>query len=293
MITILDRFKNGEFADPARPMGALVYAAVFALLAWLFGRALRLAVHRVLARDEHGYVDRTAVNFLAQLAQIGVWLFAFISYAHLVPALSRLGTAWLASVGVASVVLGLAAQNTLGNLIAGISLLLYRPFKVGDRLQVTAPTGLETGVVESLNLGYTVLKTDDNRRVVVPNSTIASQTTINLTCEDPRALCSVPISISCDSDIDKTRAILLELARRHPKAQEVTGCPVTQFGPNGVVLTLGAWCADSATASVLKGDLLEQAAKRLAAEGIKLPSSQTTVTLIHADTPPPASSGVS
>jgi small-conductance mechanosensitive channel len=293
MSNILDRFKNGEFANPAEPMGALVYAAVFALLAWLIGRALRLAVHRVLAGDKHAYVDRTAVNFLAQLAQIGVWLFAFISYAHLVPALSRLGTAWLASVGVASVVLGLAAQNTLGNLIAGISLLLYRPFKVGDRLQVTAPTGLETGVVESLNLGYTVLKTDDNRRVVVPNSAIASQTTINLTCEDPRALCSVPISISCDSDIDKTRAILLELARRHPKTQAVSGCPVTQFGPGGVVLTLGAWCADSATAGELKADLLEQAAKRLAAEDIRLPSSQTTVTLIHADTPPPASSGVS
>lgn len=283
MITILDQFKNGEFANPAQPIGALVYAAVFALLAWLMGRTLRLAVHRVLARDKRSYLDRTAVNFLAQLAQIGVWLFAFISYAHLVPPLSRLGSAWLASVGVVSVVLGLAAQNTLGNLIAGISLLLYRPFEVGDRLQVTAPTGLETGVVESVNLGYTVLKTDDNRRVVVPNSTIASQTTINLTSEDPRTFCSVPISISCDSDIDKTRAILLELARRHPLTQEVTGCPVTQFGPGGVVLTLGAWCADSATAGVVKGDLLEQAAKRLAAEGIKLPSSQTTVTLIRAD----------
>jgi small conductance mechanosensitive channel len=123
-------------------------------------------------------VDRTTINFLAQ---IGVWLFAFISYAHLVPALASLGTAWLAGVSVISVIMGLAAQNTLGNLIAGISLILYRPFKVGDRLQITAPTGLETGTVESLNLGYTVLKTDDNRRVVVPNSAMASQTTINLT----------------------------------------------------------------------------------------------------------------
>ena len=83
-------------------------------------------------------------------------------------------------------VLGLAAQNTLGNLIAGISLLLYRPFNLGDRLQVMAPTGLETGIVESLTLGYTLLKTDDNRRVVVPNSLMASQTAINLTANDPR-----------------------------------------------------------------------------------------------------------
>jgi small-conductance mechanosensitive channel len=99
----------------------------------------------------------------------------------LIPALAGLGTAWLASAGILSVIIGLAAQNTLGNLIAGISLLLYRPFNVGDYLQVTAPTGLEAGLVESINLGYTLLKTNDNRFVVVPNSIMASQTHINLT----------------------------------------------------------------------------------------------------------------
>lgn len=178
---IIEQFQSGAVADPKEPLGALLYAVVFALLAWLFGRALRLGVKRVLARDTHAYVDRMTVNFLAQLAQIGVWLFAFISYAHLVPALASLGTAWLTGVSVLSVVVGLAAQNTLGNLIAGISLLLYRPFKVGDRLQVTAPSGQEIGVVESLNLGYTVLRTEDWRRVVIPNSLMASQTTVNLT----------------------------------------------------------------------------------------------------------------
>jgi small-conductance mechanosensitive channel len=126
-------------------------------------------------------VDRTAVKFLAQLARFAVYIFAFISYAHLVPVLAGVGTAWLASAGILSVIIGLAAQNTLGNLVAGISLLLYRPFNVGDHLQITAPTGLETGLVESINLGYTLLKTDDNRRVVVPNSIMASQTHINLT----------------------------------------------------------------------------------------------------------------
>jgi small conductance mechanosensitive channel len=181
-----ERIKSGALANPAEPLGALFYALVFALVAWLIGRALRLAVQRVLARDTHAYVDRTAVNFLAQLAQIGVWLFAFISYAHLVPVLASLGTAWLAGVSVISVVVGLAAQNTLGNLIAGISLLLYRPFKVGDRLLVTVPGGVETGVVESLNLGYTVLRTDNRRRIVVPNSVMASQTAINVTQQEKR-----------------------------------------------------------------------------------------------------------
>ncbi len=184
--SLVEQIKSGAVAKPSEPLGALIYALCFGLIAWLIGRALRLAVERLLARDTHAYVDRTAVNFLAQLAQIMVWLFAFISYAHLVPALASLGTAWLAGVSVISVIVGLAAQNTLGNLIAGISLLLYRPFKVGDRLQVMAPGGVETGVVESLNLGYTVLRTADHRGIVIPNSVMASQTTINLTLQQER-----------------------------------------------------------------------------------------------------------
>jgi len=180
-MNIFEQIKNGALTDPKTLLGATLYGLVFLLLAWLFGRASHLAVQRLLAKDHHNRVDRTAVKFLAQLAQFAVYIFAFISYAHLIPALAGLGTAWLASAGILSVIIGLAAQNTLGNLIAGISLLLYRPFNVGDYLQVTAPTGLETGLVESINLGYTILKTNDNRHVILPNSIMASQTHINLT----------------------------------------------------------------------------------------------------------------
>jgi len=240
------------------PLGRHLLRHCFGFIAWLTGRALRLAVQRVLANDQHDRVDRTAVHFLAQLARFGVYIFAFISYAHVVPALSGLGRAWLTSVGVISVIVGLAAQNTFGNLIAGISLLLYRPFKIGDRLQLTAPTGLETGTVESLSLGYTLLRTDDNRRVVIPNSVMASQTTVNLTGVDRRAVCFVPIGISYDSDIDKARAILLELAGKNPKAERVSGCPVTQLSASSVVLTLEAWCADAPTAGALSPTCLNR-----------------------------------
>ena len=284
-MNIFNQIERGGFADASTPQGAVVFGIIFAFFAWLIGRTLRLAVQRVLIQDKHDHVDRMAVKFLAKLVRYGVYIFAFISYAHFVPALSGLGTASLASVSVISVILGLAAQNTLGNLIAGISLLLYRPFKLGDRLQVTAPSGLETGIVESLTLGYTLLKTDDNRRVVVPNSLMASQTTINLTGNDPRVICSVPIGISYDSDIDKARAILLDLAGKHPKAKEVSGCPLTQLGASGLVLTLDVWCADATSAITLKCDLLEQTVKRFALDGIGMPFPRTTVILQDARHP--------
>ena len=276
---LFDQIKTGGFADPSTLQGAFLFAVIFAFLAWLIGRMLRLAVQRMLAHDKHDHLDLMAVKFIAKLTRYAVYVFAFAAYAHFIPALSGLGTASLTSIGMISLIVGFAAQNTLGNLIAGISLLLYRPFKLGDRLQINAPTGLETGTVEGLTLGYTLLKTDDNRRVVVPNSVMASQTNINLTANDPRVICSVLIGISYDSDIDKARAILLDLAGKHPKAKQVCGCPLTQLGASGVVLSLDAWCADALAAITFRCDLLEQAAKRFAVEGIHISIPQTMVLL--------------
>jgi len=263
------QFKYINIVNPSTFEGAVVYAVVLLVFAAFINRMLRLAVERALARGSRLHIDRTRVKFISQLAQIIVYIVMFFIYAHLIPALSNLGNAGLASVGVLSVVAGLAAQNTLGNLIAGISLLLYRPFNVGDRLQVTAPTGLETGEIESLNLGYTIIKTDDNRRVMVPNSIMASQTTINLTRDSTRAICSVAVVISHDSDLDAARAILLEIAHSNPKTQKIDGCPVTHLDGSGVELTLSVWCADSLMAGALKCDILEAIKRRFATAGIK------------------------
>ena len=284
-----DQIKTGGLADPSTLQGAFLFAVIFAFLAWFIGRMLRMGVQRILAHDKHDHLDLMAVKFLAKLTRYAVYVFAFAAYAHFIPALSGLGAASLTSIGMISLILGFAAQNTLGNLIAGISLLLYRPFKLGDRLQVIAPTGLETGTVEGLTLGYTLLKTDDNRRVVVPNSVMASQTNVNLTANDPRVICSVLIGISYDSDIDKARAILLDLAGKHPKAKQVCGCPLTQLGASGVVLSLDVWCADALAAISFRCDLLEQVAKRFAVEGIRISIPQTMVVLKddrHFDRPP-------
>jgi small conductance mechanosensitive channel len=268
-MTLVDQVLQGHFINPATLFGALFYALVFLLGARVAARALRVAVTQVLERDKRGLIDSMVAAFLTQMGQISIYLLALAFYAHLIPALRALGTALLASVSVASVVLGLAAQSTLGNLIAGISLLLYRPFQVGDRVQVNAPTGLETGVVESLTLGYTVLRAVDNRRIVVPNSTMASQVTVNLTSTDPRVMARVPMSIGYEADIGKARQVLLELAHTHPRVLQVVDCPVTQVGPASVTLSLRAWCADTDTAQQVTFALYEQAKQRFDQEGIQ------------------------
>jgi small conductance mechanosensitive channel len=281
-MAFLDRISKINLLNPATMLGAIYYFAIFLLLAILGARFLRLAVTRLMERDQRGMIDPTVASFLTQLAQLGIYLVALIIYAHLVPALRSLGTAVLAGVSVASIVIGLAAQSTLGNLIAGVSLLLYRPFQVGDRVQVNAPGGPEAGVVEHLTLGYTILQTGDQRRVVVPNSTMASQVTINLTAQTPQAMATVPIRIAYSADIDRARHLLTELAQDHPAIREVVACPVTQLGDSSVELSLKARCADAGVAQQVEFDLYEQAKKRFEREGIEIPFPYTNIVVIEA-----------
>ena len=256
--------------DPGTWLGAAILALIFFVAATLIGRAVRLAIHRYLDKTERAGADPTGIRFLGQLANIGVYIFAFLIYSHIVPALQHLGTAWLTSMGVLSVVLGLAAQSTLGNLISGISLVLYRPFKLGDKIQVPGPTGAETGSVESINLGYTVLRTSDDRRLVIPNNIMASQTSINLSQTRKGALCAVSISLAATVDPAPARMILVDLAKAHPKTIAVDGCNVTALTGSGTTLTLNVWCADADTVPSLKSDLLESAKKQFDAAGIKI-----------------------
>ena len=175
--------------------------------------------------------------------------------------------------GLISVVVGLAAQSTLGNLISGISLVLYRPFKLGDRLEISAPGGIEIGAVESINLGTTVLRTADDRRLVIPNSLIANQICINLSAARKGAPCSISITVIANSDVGSARKILTDSAKAHPKTVAVDGCNVTALSGAGTTLTLNVWCADPDAAVAVKSDLLESAKKQFDAAGIKIARS--------------------
>ena len=210
------------------------------------------------------------VRFLGKLASLVIYLAAFACYAHVIPELQTLGKSLLAGVGVASVVVGLAAQSTLGNLIAGISLVLYRPFKLGDRLQISAPTGPETGMVVNIDLGYTILRTADQRLIVIPNSVVASQSTLNLTALAPRTACNISLYVATGSDLAKARQILLNAAKAQPKITQVDGCFATRVTSRGVIMTLSAACANPDDATGIKSDLLESAKKQFDAAGIRL-----------------------
>ncbi len=171
-----------NFLDPSRPVGALLLAGLFVAAGLLLSWAVRRAITAALRHDQSERIDQITLSFLSYLTVLVVWVLLFTAYAHVVPELRRLGGTLLAGVSLVSVIVGFAAQSTLGNLVAGISLVLYKPFRRGDRVQVAAPSaaGFEVAVVEDISLGYTVLRTDDGRQLIVANGTMAQQTMIRL-----------------------------------------------------------------------------------------------------------------
>jgi small-conductance mechanosensitive channel len=261
--------KTGEhdilsFLRPDTLIGAVAYLLIFVAAAMALSRLLRGAVHASMSRG--GHMDRTTISFLQQMATALIWIVLLILYAHLIPVLRSMGTALLAGASVASVVIGLAAQSTLGNLVAGVSLTIYRPFRLGDTLQVAAPTGTEIGVVEMISLGYTTLRAPAGHLIVVPNSLAASQVLINLNTNATFAPWPLAIAIRLgrDANLEAARTLALEVAKQNADAKSVLGCYLTKVDATAMTLELRLRANDSAQRDTLRSTLLAQLARRFA-----------------------------
>lgn len=254
---------------PDTVLGALVYFLLAVLVATTLSRALRAAVHVAMTR--RGHLDFTTISFLQQFGSALIWVAVLILYANFVPMLRSMGTALLAGASIASVVIGLAAQSTLGNLVAGVSITIYRPFKLNDTLQVATPTGTEIGVVEIISLGYTTLRTADGRRVVLPNSLAASQVTLNLTERNASHAAdavgmTVTIRVPRGSDLDAARAAAIEAADRVQPGDSgsITACELVRIDAADAVLELHCRVGNEPLAAA-RSRLLTALAARFAA----------------------------
>ena len=262
------------FLKPDTLWGALIYFAIFMVIAVFASRGFRAAVHASMTRK--GHMDRTTISFLQQFGSVLIWVVVIILYAHLIPALRSMGTALLAGAGVVSVVIGLAAQSTLGNLVAGISIAIYRPFRLGDTLQVTAPTGTDIGVVELISLGYTTLRAPDGHMIVLPNAIAASQVTINLNTTYAPWPITITLRLSRDADTEAARQLALSVAAENAGEQAVVGYFLTKIDAAAITLELRFKAPDAAGRDALRSKMLTTLARRfgeakIGSSGAELP----------------------
>jgi small conductance mechanosensitive channel len=249
-----------SYVKPDTLLGALAYLVIFVALAMLLSRTLRVAVHAAMTRN--GHLDRTSISFLQQICTALIWVLMVILYAHLIPALRSMGTALLAGASVASVVIGLAAQSTLGNLVAGIAITIYRPFRLGDTLQVATPTGNDIGVVELISLGYTTLRAPAGHLIVLPNSAAASQVILNLNATFAPWPIAVTIRLSRNADLEAARHLALTVAAENAGEKAVIGCFLTKMDAASITLELRLVAPDAAGRDALRSKLIADLAGR-------------------------------
>jgi small-conductance mechanosensitive channel len=252
-----------HFWDPSTLFGALCYALVFLIAMIIISRSIRIASIRLIIKHEESLgVDQTVVLFLTQFAQIAVYIVGLIIFFHIIPALNKLGTALLTSVSVVSVIFGLAAQNTLSNLVAGCTLLLYRPFHIDDFIQVATPTGTESGVVERLTLGYTMLRTLDDRLVIVPNSLMASQVSLNLNRRSLNVMAVLSIGVKTAKQAHEVRAELAQIAKNDRRIHRIIGMRAQPFDEGGSVISFRAWCINKTAAEEVQKEYAAHLAQK-------------------------------
>ena len=164
-------------------------------------------------------------------------------------------------------VIGLAAQSTLGNLVAGISMTIYRPFRLGDILQVAAPTGTETGTVDRISLGYTTLRVQDGRLVVLPNSVAASQVALNLTPGTGRWPVAIAIRLSREVDLEAAGQLAIQAATEVLGEGAVSGGFLTKVDATEAQLELRVQATDGAKRDSQRAAVMLHLDRQFAAAG--------------------------
>jgi small-conductance mechanosensitive channel len=277
-----------QVLDPGTQWGALALALFLTLIASVACTlTTRLAQKpNWVAGKLKRKVDDTIIHYVVRIKNLLIWLTAGLFYMSLVPGLRTLMGTIVAGAGITAIVVGFAAKSTLANLISGLSIAIYRPIRIGDKLSIDG----EYSVVEDITLRHTIVRTWEHRRLIIPNSKLDEMTLINYSIVDPRMKCIVELGVSYDTDIDLARKFILEEAYNCPyrdkAGKEDPIVRVRSHGDFSIGLRLYVWVADVDDAWYARFWLLEQIKKRFDREGIEIPFPYRTM-VYKKDLPPP------
>ncbi len=231
---------------------------------WIAAKIARALVGKMLSKAR---LDLTLVGFISNLVYFLLMAVIFIA---------ALGTAGVATgslvavVGAAGLAVGFALQGSLSNFAAGIMIIFFRPFKVGDVVEISGVIG----TVDEIQVFATCLRTGDNKRVVIPNSTLTSGTLVNYTAHGSRRI-DLVFGISYEDDIDKARGIVMTILDAHPKVHKAPApvVAVGQLADSSVNLFVRPWASTADYWDVVF-DVQESVKKAFDRQGITIPYPQ-------------------
>jgi small conductance mechanosensitive channel len=198
---------------------------------WIINRIVALAKRTMEARK----VEPTLARFLTSLSSVGLKLLLLISVAGMVGIQT---TSFIAVLGAAGLAIGLALQGSLANFAGGVLILLFKPFRVGHVID----TGGALGTVDEIGILNTILKTFDNKTIIIPNGNLANNQIVNMSLEENRRVDWV-FGVGYDDDLKKVKEVLQGLldAEERILKDPATTIALNEFGESSINFVVRAW----------------------------------------------------
>jgi len=244
---------------------------IAAIVIFILGRWVSLMVAKIIERIMlKSKVDETLVSFVRHLSYVALLAFVVIA------ALNQLGiqtASFIAVMGAAGLAIGLALQGSLGNFAAGVLMIIFKPFKVGDFIE----GGGVAGIVEKIEIFTTQLKTPDNKTIIIPNAKLTGDNITNFNVKGTRRVDFV-FGISYGDDIDKARSIIKEIIDQDERVMKEPepAIVVSELADSSVNLTVRAWTSAADYWSFFF-DTMENVKKQFDAQGVSIPFPQRDV----------------
>lgn len=260
-----------ELTGTSRLVAAMWIVAITLPVGSFVADVLAVLEQHVVPRADTA-LDDTALPLLNKIVRF------MVVGAGVLMALEYLGidvTPLLAGAGVAGLAVSLAARDTLSNVIAGILLILDRPFQIGDRIEMwnaPAETGSWGDVVE-IGLRATKIRNPDNIIVVVPNNEIMRRDIVNYTASGLDIRLRIPLGISYDADTELAKRLILEIARDAPGVKEdpAPKVIVRSFGESSVNLELRVWISDARRRRDIADEITGRVKDAFDRHGVEIP----------------------
>lgn len=246
-----------------------------AILILILGRWIAMFLRRFTVQMmKRSKVEQTVVSFLSNLIYYTLLVFVIIA------ALNRLGlqtTSFIAIIGAAGLAIGLALQGSLSNFAAGFLLIIFRPIRVGDYVDVAGVSG----TVEKIEIFTTQLKTPDNKTVIIPNAKVTGDNIVNWSVKGTRRV-DLTVGIGYDSDIDKAKEIITGILAQDARvlSDPPAVVAVGALGESSVDLIARPW-VNSADYWNFYWETLEKIKKNFDAADISIPFPQRDVHLFE------------
>ncbi|PVZ16143.1 MULTISPECIES: mechanosensitive ion channel family protein [unclassified Pseudomonas] len=236
---------------------------------WLINQLTR-RVGKLLAIR---HVDLALQSFISSIANIALKVMLVISVASMIGIET---TSFVAAIGAAGLAIGLALQGSLANFAGGVLILLFRPFRLGDWVEAQGVAG----TVDAIQIFHTVLRTADNRTVIIPNGPLSNGIITN-TNRQPTRKILYNVGVDYDADLGKALEILLEFGKDPRVLQDpAPDAAVTSLGDSSITLQLRLWTNTSDLGGMMNRLNLE-VRDRLREAGIDIPFPQRVVRVIQ------------